>query len=1837
MPNRIENIGYNDILNSIIKDKGGTPEDYRRLLDQIAYHESAKTMDPAIYQRGGGPGRGKYQFEGPDGSNRLLTSAQRTANYLKKLGKPVPRDIQRILSGDIYDATQLHPELQDMLVLGDLRMKGGLDLKDFTSGKLSIEDLWVDHWWAGDKSQRPAQREKFVQDMKHFEQNFQPTQQEQPLPTSIKDSVPNLANFNFKFGGHLNQFPDGGGLQQEPYREPKEFLKSYINSPKYKERFQATSDSRAYDGYLNHMNQNLNTSKTRYLNENDSEEVRRLGSHYDPRTNTTLMEPNNPNNEKVASHEYSHNALRNLRLPSNNEELLKKVLNQSGLKSKHDLDPKEAKADIDALRYILNKNKIYDARTEDFSQEHLEKARQELKGNFIFERLLKKANNDDNLIEWMNKIADTEQLNNVNIAAYGGKLNNTENQEKQKQPWSREQKKPIYVDSKNDPRYVAYQDSLKSWEGGSKVLLEDPHMKINAKQRIENDRFFHPDASPNLEKYREHLLPGSNTFSFFKPSQEVLLKKKPITVTDPNDPRLKAYKDSLNLHNDSQRFLKVFNDKIEPLLKEGKNREAYDYWKEEMKDTSLIEESYNNLKKLNNEVPRAKEIESKYNKEFGVNLFSKPKQEVILQNREPNLNTDLVAYLQSQNKPHSYAERKRMYEEITGKKDYKGTPEQNIGLLQTIKGGGQPQQQIDEQSSSEEIQQPQTPIPNRHFQYSYYDDSGKMVRRDFKNNEKGRKEFETAKKRPGFNITNPDNLTKQSGYAPSEDRFNYNPNQFSDGGGLNRRQTDERYQAGQVQDNTRVNQRQAVTVQQDQAQREHLRQQLLAEQERRRTDIKPVTNIKQNKQSIEDAQRAKSEDLRITDLPLLYFNDPMKILGDIGSALNPNGRMGLPTTEQDRIRINSNRFNSSLPSNERMKNQINHGLELAPEAALNVAASAAMLPARALNVGNIVGNTLNPLHGNRIFNSSKGAFPTINRTPPKNSRIEQAIAESDGEVKRIIVDRPPKKEGISNEKVTTQVRGMFASEPQITKKDFFKNSELKKIIEKRKLRDELWEKLAETNPTANIKDLNNLYPKLKLNKIKSFRDKLLTPDQEHFIRQEMDWLEHGLDARNVTSKQHIYDYKKGIEKSSLGEQEKKLLKSFNIDTNNPFFQGYIKEKSIPNLQDFSKIDKPSFFRNFNPGGMNKYGGRIKSNQFTLGGNLINTNKMNNINMFNEGGSHEQNPLGGIPQGMGDNGQMNTVEEGEGRMGDMIYSDRIPLPEEAVLAVGLPRKFAGKTPAQALAEIDKIFKDRNDRAAQETKADFAEKIAQAQELVKAQQEEIDQSMAANAGEVPDMMGGDIPQGMEEFMQPEQMMGAPTGEPLLDDGRLQTGMQEQPQMFMRGGKLNRYRQNKMFFGGNIGGNIEPEKQGFFIGQQGQNNMSMLGAMGTGVGYGMSANQNVIAGDAKDNQMIDSTKDTVAQAIGPIGQMFRGIQKAGQGIGNTVGGEVGAGIADAFSPEESTIAMWKDKDANVWEKIGGTVPILGGVIAHRAKEKKQAQEDRKNLLMQYSQQNSDFAYGGKINKYQYGGDKNKSYYPEIDSPTQSSRMDDMIHFPSEKMGNLKPTIFNKAGDWMGDNKDGIRNTRNAALRLAPIAMNLARVGKAGKYDKVSPIANTQRFQPRYADEMRMQNLASSEMNNQIRGIGQSGASQGAMRSSILGAGLNRAKTLGSSMAQAEAQNAQMDMAGQQFNNAVTEANIARQIGAEDRTAMNKGQALTNKNRLLDQIGTDIGNIGKEETFKKIAEITGYNFLGKFLNANPNATKEDAIIAAKKFLAENETTEGTNAYGGKLKLKRY
>ena len=68
---------------------------------------------------------------------------------------------------------------------------------------------------------------------------------------------------------------------------------------------------------------------------------------------------------------------------------------------------------------------------------------------------------------------------------------------------------------------------------------------------------------------------------------------------------------------------------------------------------------------------------------------------------------------------------------------------------------------------------------------------------------------------------------------------------------------------------------------------------------------------------------------------------------------------------------------------------------------------------------------------------------------------------------------------------------------------------------------------------------------------------------------------------------------------------------------------------------------------------------MSMNNFEYGGSMTGQSGAKElVTMFENGGTHEENPLGGIPQGMGANGKPNLVEEGETKFEDYIFSNNI---------------------------------------------------------------------------------------------------------------------------------------------------------------------------------------------------------------------------------------------------------------------------------------------------------------------------------------------------------------------------------------------------------------------------------------------------------------------------------------------------------------------------------------------------------------------------------------------------
>ena len=130
-------------------------------------------------------------------------------------------------------------------------------------------------------------------------------------------------------------------------------------------------------------------------------------------------------------------------------------------------------------------------------------------------------------------------------------------------------------------------------------------------------------------------------------------------------------------------------------------------------------------------------------------------------------------------------------------------------------------------------------------------------------------------------------------------------------------------------------------------------------------------------------------------------------------------------------------------------------------------------------------------------------------------------------------------------------------------------------------------------------------------------------------------------------------------------------------------------------------------------GMQALGGPLGNsymNPFAMGGN------MNQLETYDSGGTHEENPLGGIPVGMSADGGLNTVEEGESSFnfpdGKYIYSDRLVLDDATLF--GLPSSTKGKSYSEAAKKIDSLFKGRQSKIDSDTKKAMMTRLRKAQD-------------------------------------------------------------------------------------------------------------------------------------------------------------------------------------------------------------------------------------------------------------------------------------------------------------------------------------------------------------------------------------------------------------------------------------------------------------------------------------------------------------------------------------------
>lgn len=670
----------------------------------------------------------------------------------------------------------------------------------------------------------------------------------------------------------------------------------------------------------------------------------------------------------------------------------------------------------------------------------------------------------------------------------------------------------------------------------------------------------------------------------------------------------------------------------------------------------------------------------------------------------------------------------------------------------------------------------------------------------------------------------------------------------------------------------------------------------------------------------------------------------------------------------------------------------------------------------------------------------------------------------------------------------------------------------------------------------------------------------------------------------------------------------KIIKDRKLENDN-FYQTYDDENIIKAINTMASTDQ---VQNQNQ----------NQNIAAFGGNLNTDMKNNELTQINEGGTHSQNPLGGVAMGPG-----NSVEQGETIKDNFVYSNRLFLDENMVTQFNLPKSLIGKSIADATKLIDSKFEGRNDKISKSTKDIMLSKIGQAQEAMKPQEAPMEA------------------QGMGMPQDPEEMMAQES----VDPSQMAYGGYKKP-MFAGGFKTSQ-------FGAGL-------QEGATSDQLSGTMAAGAGALTTGVELG-----NLAFGKASQDISGTGASDRVG-GFGMVGgSALKGAQAGmafglpGALVGGALGGIAGAvGLSKARKAETlntQRFATNTNRQFSDQLALGGKIdpPTSINNISRPLDPlafQKFALSQNSKALPKYGADNS---WGQEsINAYKkYGNAYNQaaelqgipksvasiganSSYRE---PVLGMSANDRVTEASSDV--TSPLDFSIIDKRENEKKErlGVGNILGQAARYAPIAMNAFQLSQLKKPQGERLDRLNNRYTPTQVDLAAQQNIASQELNNVSNAIQSSGASQGAIRSSLIAAQLNKTKALSQAYSQAEDQNNQQRSISQQFNLSVDQANVSQSNNEKDINARDQAAYRNERSKYLSEIGNNIGDVGKEEVYKDIAKkTTGYKWTGEYVKSpdgnivtDPDTGKP---MTQEKLKSIQSTKTTKNALGGYLINKK-
>ena len=292
------------------------------------------------------------------------------------------------------------------------------------------------------------------------------------------------------------------------------------------------------------------------------------------------------------------------------------------------------------------------------------------------------------------------------------------------------------------------------------------------------------------------------------------------------------------------------------------------------------------------------------------------------------------------------------------------------------------------------------------------------------------------------------------------------------------------------------------------------------------------------------------------------------------------------------------------------------------------------------------------------------------------------------------------------------------------------------------------------------------------------------------------------------------------------------------------------------------------------------------NMYSMGGRAFADGGQ--LTQFTEGGSHELNPLGGIPQGFAPDGKLNLVEQGETKLNaaDYVFSDQIKVSKETASLYGLPKSDVGKTFADASKKANRPNSRReNDTIEQVAIQRDLENLMQAQEQQKETEKQA--AIAEMQAKYPDVQvvdqaamqqaDAEMQAGMQQpmmdeaaMMQQQQQMAPPAQAPQEMDPAMMAQMQQQG-MMSHGGKMY-----------NMGGHMYGAGGGMMA-------LRGLGSAAYGIGEGVL---DTLTFGLTDN-LTDKGYEKLSQ-LGNVDERQAGRLDAVRGFGNTAGAVTGAVVS-------------------------------------------------------------------------------------------------------------------------------------------------------------------------------------------------------------------------------------------------------------------------------------------------------------------------------------------------------